>query len=370
MIGVSTLITLGVLEIATRIIYAGEYRNYYQHRVNQPEPYQDSDYFSKAFIQESIFDQPGKWINKEGTRIIYPTNFKGEYFNVTNHLRVTTNSPDSFQYRIHVLGGSTIYNAEVPDKHTVTSYLQRKVNEKFPNRYRIINYGVTSINTAQQVERLKMIDLQPQDKVVFYGGVNDGLLFTTGRIDGWIMGENHIAYNKSNLNVVQKLRFKIFHRLHRKSHFVEKFLNPYAASIPQHLSDTARVDKMKMQLSDSYQNSITHADSICKNENVTFYNFLQPTILTRKNRTTYENELLENQHLIPRVWLLSLEHSYQVLPEAQVALQQQGILSKDSRNILDYSTESHFLDYCHITDKGNNIVATEIFDFIFKDSIH
>jgi len=367
LIGFSSLITLGVVELATRIIYSGEYRNYYQHRVNQPEPYQNADYFSKAFIQESIFDQPGKWINIEGTRMIYPTNFDGEYFNVTNHLRVTTDAPDSFRNTIHLLGGSTIYNAEVPDQYTVASNLQRQVNEEFPNQYRVINYGVTSINTAQQVERLKMIDLQPDDKVIFYGGVNDGLLFTTGKMDGWIMGENHIAYNKSNLNIIQKIRFKIFHRLHRKSQFVEIFLNPYTHNIPQHLSDQSRVEEMKSQLSDSYEQSVKEADKWCKENGASFYNFLQPTLLTRKNKTTYENELLENQYLIPEVWLLALKYSYEVLPEVQNKIQKQGILSKDLRDILDNSTESHYLDYCHITDKGNHIIGMAFFDFIFKD---
>ncbi len=361
--------TLGVLEVATRVLYSGECRNYYQHRISQPEPYQDADYFSKAFIQESIFDQPGKWINIEGTRMIYPTNFDGKYFNVTEHLRVTTNSPDSFQNTIHLLGGSTIYNAEVPDQYTVASNLQRKINKKFPNQYRVINYGVTSINTAQQVERLKMIDLKPNDKVIFYGGVNDGLLFTTGKMDGWIMGENHIVYNKSNLNLVQKLRFKIYHSLHRKSHFVEKILNPYTYNIPQHLSDSIRIEEMKSQLSNSYEQSILIADKWCKKSGTYFYNFLQPTLLTRKNKTAYENELLKNQYLIPKVWNLALKYSYEVLPLAHDKIQKQGVSTKDLRHIFDNSVQSHYLDYCHITDKGNHIVAIAIFDFIFKDSI-
>ncbi len=366
LMGFSVLVTLGALELFACFFYEDQALNYYDHRVSQPEPYQNSNYFSEAFIRASTIEHPVKWNIDENTRVMFPSNCEGEFFNVKNNLRVTTNAPDSFSRSIHLFGGSTIYNLEVPDQYTVGSYLQRTLNNEFPNQYKVHNYGAISINTAQQLARLKTVNLNPNDIVVFYGGVNDGLLFTTGRVDGYLIGEQQVVFEKDELNLIQKLRFKIYRKFHQESRFVEKFLNPFTYQVPQHLNDSLRVKDMQSELFNSYKGHVTSADSISRTQKAEFYNFLQPHIYTRKKLTSYEEELIKNRYLIAQSWLISLKLSYEVLPQALIELEQLGIACKDLRKILDNSIDSHYLDSCHITEKGNEIVATSIFNFIFK----
>ncbi len=353
----SVTFIIAVLEIASRMLYGKEFIDSYEYRMAQPEPYKDSDYFSKSFVEESFY-QPGNWINPEGTRVLYPANYKSNYFNVVDNKRLTTDSPENYAHTIHLFGGSTIYNGEVPDQYTVASFLQRILNEKIPQRYRVLNYGANSINTSQQLERLKTVDVQPRDIVVFYGGINDSWLFTSGKIDGWIKGENLVALGR--LNPIQKLRFQIYGKLKRRSMFVSKFLNPHTSHVPDFLKDSTKVEEMKVDLARSYISSITKADSISKSKEATFFNFLQPTILTRSELPMNEKELLQNRSLSPESWLLAMKYSYPILIDSNIELASQGINSKELISIFDHSNESYYLDICHVTEKGNSIVATVI----------
>ncbi len=353
----STIFIVAVLEIMSRLLYGTEFIDGYEYRLAQPEPYKDSDYFSKSFVEESFY-QPGNWINPEGTRILYPANYESNYFNVVEHKRVTTDPPENNTHTIHLFGGSTIYNGEVPDEYTVASYLQRIFNVKAPQKYRVLNYGANSINTSQQLERLKTIDVQPRDIVVFYGGVNDSWLFTSGRIDGWIKGENLVALGR--LNTIQKVRFRVHEKLKRRSKFISKFLNPHTSHIPDFLKDSTKVEQMKIDLAKSYISSITIADSISRSKEAVFFNFLQPTILTRSELPMNEKEFLQNNTLTPESWLLAMKYSYPVLFDSNIKLGNQGINSKELTSIFDQSNESYYLDICHLTEKGNNAVATAI----------
>jgi len=353
-----------VLEIATRLIFEEELVNAYDYRMAQPEPYKDSDYFSKSFVKES-FHQPGGWVNPEGTRVLYPENYKSNYFNVVDNKRVTTDSPEDYKHTIHLFGGSTIYNGEVPDQYTVASFLQRILNGKVPQKYRVLNYGANSINTSQQLERLKTVDLKPQDIVVFYGGINDSWLFTSGKIDGWIKGENLVALGR--LNTIQKTRFLIHNRFKRHSRFVQKFLNPHTSHVPDFLNDSTRVEQMKVDLGKSYLSSIKMADALSRSKGATFYNFLQPTILTRSELPVNEKEFLQSKFLTPKSWLLAMEYSYPILLDSNSKLANQGINSNELTYIFDQSNESYYLDICHVTEKGNNIVATAISNTLFEN---
>jgi lysophospholipase L1-like esterase len=361
---VSIVMTIGLLEGVARILFRKQFDNPLEFRLSRPAPYANSEYFSEGFIRES-FQQPGEWINPPGSRVILPGNFEGEYFHVRDHLRVTTDQPANAKFSVHVFGGSTIYSSEVPDRYTIPSFLQRLLNDFTGKRVKAINYGVTSVNTYQQLERLKTIKLSPGDVVVFYGGVNDGLLFTTGRVNGWIMGENYIEYERSNVNWLQKARFHLYQRLHQHSSFVENFLDPFSYQVPKHLRDSTGVESLKQQLKLSYARSLIETDSLCRKNQVTFINFIQPHILCRKPNTDYEKKLLRDKHIVPAPFISALELSYPSLLETGREISTtKKIRSCDLRNSLSDTREEFYLDYCHITEKGNKLVAGAIFDQI------
>jgi hypothetical protein len=353
------------IEWATRLIHRNNFTNGRKFRETRPAPYRDSEYFSDRFIDES-YRQPGKWINVPGTRIIYPDNFKGEYFNVENNLRRTTDSPRVYSNRIFLFGGSTVYCSEVPDEHTIASYLQRLVNASHPERYRVVNCGVSSINTVQQLEKMNALKYTAGDIVCFYGGVNDALLFVTGRVNGWIMGENYVEYSKK-FNLLQKIRYRIYNSFRFQSRFVDIYLYPFSNEVPTPMQDTANISVLQRELMKSYEQSLKSADSTCQTQGVTFYNFLQPHIFTRKTNTGFEKALKNNFRLIPISSMHALNHGYQVLTEASRRMQESGMNSIDLASAFDGTDDDYYLDNCHITEKGNEIIASEIFKNIKLD---
>ena len=79
------------------------------------------------------------------------------FFNVLNGFRFTTDTPLSHKKRVLLFGGSTLFSQEVPDKFTIASFLQRELNEK---GIMVKNYGLPGMNSRQQYEILKNIDVK------------------------------------------------------------------------------------------------------------------------------------------------------------------------------------------------------------------
>lgn len=220
---------------------------------------------------------------------------------------------------------------------------------------------MTSINTSQQLEKLMSTKINKNDIVIFYGGVNDGLLFTTGRVEGWIMGEKYVEHNAAQFNLIQKASFKLYNKFHKKSKFVERFMDPFSNELPEYLKDEAIVEDLRMQLIQSYKKSIRLSDSIAKSNQTLFFNFVQPNVFSRSPNTAYETRLINNSFLTPVSWKEALKYSTPALLEAHKQLQTEGVNSFDLTRAFDQTNSNYYLDYAHITEKGNEIIAREIF---------
>ena len=143
-----TLFFLVFIEIGFRLSegflakqYAAINENPKNFRLTRPEPYKNSIFFSREFIEES-FRQPEGYFTPSGTRLVYPNNFHGKWFNYENHQRITVSQPAIYKSRIFLFGGSTVQNSEVPDDFTIASFIQKAVSK---NNIRVENYGVTSV---------------------------------------------------------------------------------------------------------------------------------------------------------------------------------------------------------------------------------
>jgi len=256
-----------------------------------------------------------------------------------------------------------MYNSEVSDRYTIASQLQRMVNEEFPNKFRVINYGATSINSMQQFERLKTVKIDKGDIIVFYGGVNDCHIFRTRSSEGWIMGENRKDIEK--IGFFLKLWMKVYYEFKSTSKFVEVFLSPYSRRIPSYLKDKNIVEELQVELQRSYERTIVKADSISNINDAKFYNFVQPHILTKDKNTSYETEIITNKFLTHDLWLHSLELGYEILIQCNQGLVSRGIKSKDITGVFDLSESELYLDMCHVNEEANHLIARELFSTIF-----
>lgn len=81
-----------------------------------------------------------KVIDKNGHKIL--TDFSNSVVNIVNGIRVTPNQPKEWKNRIHIYGACTVRGTGVEDAHTISSFLQKEINEAYPNLYQCVNHGI------------------------------------------------------------------------------------------------------------------------------------------------------------------------------------------------------------------------------------
>ena len=113
------------------------YRN--PDRIDELVPFYDDLYDNKEDIKEAFdFAASGaKTIQRNGIRLF--ADVKSRFYNVVNSRRVTTDSPEKHDRRLFLFGNCCAAGAFVEDKYTCASYLQRMLNEKYPDKIQVIN---------------------------------------------------------------------------------------------------------------------------------------------------------------------------------------------------------------------------------------
>lgn len=370
----SVLLTCLSLELVARgvrsIIPA---RTHYQYRMTRPAPYADAAYFSEAFIAEQ-FTQPGGYFIPEGTRIVLPQDYEGVYYHIRNHQRVTTGQPsvDANVPTIYIFGGSTVYCSEVPDEFTLPSQIQAQINETFgENAYRVDNYGVSTVTIEQQLDRLRSIEIQSGDIVVFYDGVNEITQAVYNQNpNGWILNDNRDRL--ANLGPVHRWRVTTYENWHGLIAFIDVFFFPYAPTYPDHLHDASRVPELVEAMHVQYLEAILETHQYTAQRNARFVHILQPHIYTLplSLRSAYETQLLTNSYIVPLGFEDAFTAGYPALREANIEAGKAGVEVYDLSAILNEMRlrgEEFYLDLYHIDDEGNAVVAEAIFRVLFPE---
>jgi lysophospholipase L1-like esterase len=323
--------------------------------------YTSEPYFSEAFLAES-YTQPGGWDTIAGTRLVVPREYHGKHFNVD------VLPPTGLPYRrtinpmaardgtriVLLLGGSTVYDSEVPDDLTVASQLARLLAERGSQSYYVLNAGVSSVNTTQERERLDYElakGLRP-DVVIAVDGINDvnqGVYFANPA-GVMFSGEQR---NRAKEWLKSVLPLNIYRAL-RTQAVVEK-----SRAVPAHLLYPAQVAGLARATADVYAENVLamHASSV--KQGFRFYALLQPHFYS----TTYTypaDELGEieaqAEHALPQARAAFAE-GYKALGAAALALRAKGVLAYDATGIFRDKRGSIFLDMAHVNSAGNRMLA-------------
>lgn len=344
-----------VIEIGFKVkeIFSQSHIKYLSHkefRLNRPEPYSKSTFFSQDFINES-FSQPGGWITPIGTRIVLPNNFKGHWINVRENKRVTIAQPKIYKKRILIFGGSTIYNGEVPDSFTIASYLQENLISNGYIDILVENYGATSIHITQQFERLQYdVMLKSGDVVIFYDGVNDVLQRVYfNNPNGFIA--NEVA--KSPLLVQYIRKWKVH------SAFL-RWVDENLISQKNYRLNLLRAPKA----ADEYVAEIVKTNSFVNSKGAKFLHFLQPHIFTKNPKNSYEKDLigLEGSDMMPFGLKEVFESTYPIIQKKLEPI----TYNRDATSIFNDLIISPYMDFCHVSESANKVVANEIFLQLLK----
>ncbi len=92
-------------------------------------------------------------------------NSNNDFCKSINGIRYTTDKIYDYAFDINILGPCMVYGALVDDKHTISSYLQRRINLEKKD-YSVNNYGLRAMNLSEQIRILDSINIKRGDKLI------------------------------------------------------------------------------------------------------------------------------------------------------------------------------------------------------------
>jgi len=99
---------------------------------------------------------------------------------------------------------------------------------------------------------------------------------------------------------------------------------------------------------------------------VAFYHFLQPNIFTKNINSEYEKKLITYKYIIQPYEKDIFINAYPIMKICVSDLNKLSVKSIDLTNSFDnIKNKEFYLDNCHITENGNQIIANNIYRAIF-----
>lgn len=268
-------------------------------------------------------------------------NFKGEYYNINNKSIRKTSNPcinnSKELINIFVFGGSTVWGTGARDHGTIPSKLSEQMCLKDYN-IKVTNFGEEGYTNTQGMIKLQL-ELRNNnipDIVIFYDGVNDVFSSYQHGVAG--LSQN-IKNREKEFNSIFEYRItsvlpnfnKIIRKISGYSNYVVKFSS----------------DELNIETSEIYLNNIRIINSLGKEFKFKSFFYWQPILSTKDNLSDFEKNIDYNKELIDIYNNVS-----SIIND-----------SKKVTNLIDIfddKEETIFIDFAHIHEDGNNIVANRI----------
>lgn len=255
---------------------------------------------------------------------------------------------------VRFFGGSTTWGSGSDDQHTYPA-LFNKLN---PN-YKIFNHGESGFNSRQCLDRLISIISTGQklDLVVFYLGVNEIHSLCRQEVDvpGHLKMEDiQIALTRkkdlpllaeSIKLITYKYLLKLTFRMRNK--FIGKYIDQ---AIDNSGYNCYGNDKKVNAITETFFNNLEMAHTLVTSKGGTFIAILEPVIFTgnaRKDHLKLNSDREKNFLVVYpefRKRLASTNHSW----------------IYDFTGIFNDTDDYIYIDFCHVTPNGNEIIANKI----------
>jgi len=299
--------------------------------------------------------------------------FHGKYVNIDDNGIRRTTAPEPVpteanrsKIKIAMFGGSTLWGTGVRDPFTIPSVLVKDLRKEGVTA-EINNFGESGYVSTHGAITL-LLQLQQghiPDLVVFYDGANDTYSAYQQRVAGMPQNEYNRA-KEFNLSKPEnfKQRMKVVLQAEAQRLSSARFLNALLrrSGIWSQFSSTVSASPLDNPASKSenlasgvvrtYMGSIDLVKALSEHYQFQYLFYWQPTIFEKINLTKYEN--------IQRREMQAAEPFFQ---ETYELMRQSRLGEKSGRHFHDLSLifselrEPVFLDFCHIGEAGNDIIA-------------
>ncbi len=261
------------------------------------------------------------------------------HIKVVNESRYTVAQPPEPDAHIFILGGSTVFNAEVPNSHTIASLLQSKLHENRIN-HSVINFGKSGATSIDRIEFIKNQEvLSKGDAVVLHFGINDACIMKPN----FEFKTNPIHLILVVFNLVQTRLSKCLLSFEKLPRF-GKFGTKYA---------------VKKYVNEEVVVAIRSFSNYCEKIGVKFVAVLQPSAYScralNRNERRYLNQFAN-----------SPKRALQVANREVIKELGSDSYFVDGVRMFDYAEKVVFTDWCHTTKYGNLLLSEFFFSELAK----
>jgi hypothetical protein len=368
-----------MMVIMLLVIEAGLHFAYFiMHFGKQPEAedtrYLTKPYEGKAWARELFkeyeeisgeYKEYRGWGKKE---------FHGKYVNIDAHGMRKTWKPDNFNEKnsdkIYLFGGSTIWGDGARDDYTIPSFISKRLHER-GHDLAVYNYGEWAYTYTQGIIHLILLlrDGYRPDYVIFYDGIAD----IYGAYQGGVPG--HLHYSFSLREKLQRQEFtaiqhflngfkeilKNYSKIYVELVKINRKLDPPESAFQEvgHHYNDSQLSELSKEVVEYYAKSLKMLDNLSKVYGFKYICFWQPVSFTEENLgeedakidVRFQDEALIKLHKYTQDYLNSktYPHFYNI------------------SDVLNGKVNSYYIDFAHISEEGNEIVANKIVSIFEKE---
>ena len=297
---------------------------------NYPDDYMSTEFFDQMHRRDELeLKLRGVKMWQSTKKEFENQQFRSTELNVVEGWRVTTDPPSRARKNIYLLGGSTVFCSEVPDRYTVPSFLQRLVNA-IDDSILVSNHGQRGASTANRLRYFESLDgISRDDVAIFLFGDNDcGTYLDQKRHPLTRIVVVVERLSRYGLEIFKWLYGEIAPRFwrNRSDSSVEKLI--------QHFEKTAR---------------------LCQKRGFKLLCVLQPNIFTLVSKLEYDLQL---RHSSSTEISVSVNNAY---PKYVHWLRSKDFVVS-ATDIFNGSPDHVYLDWAHLNARGNEKLANFLFD--------
>ena len=259
-------------------------------------------------------------------------------------------------YQLFAFGGSTMFGTGARDDYTIPSYLARQA-EQAGIDLEVTNFGERAFVNWQNVLRLAELCAEGRvpDLVIFYEGAND----VASKLRMPTLARSHLYHEEwrslTNPEDHWSHYAKQWFEQYSVVHMVGRMLGHKGAMRRAHetflSTEAERVQQLADEVVATYGQNTAFVRKLADAYGFKAWFFWQPVIVTKAQRTLEERSYPDRfQGLFDEVYLA-----------ATVQMQSEDFAIDLSR-ALDDQEATIYIDFAHVSEEGNRIIADLIFE--------
>ncbi len=301
--------------------------------------------------------------------------YHGDYINVDSEGVRKTWNPEYSQGEvpgtIYVFGGSTTWGTGARDDYTIPSHLSKLLNSS-GYAFSVHNHAQLAYTFKQEIIRLVLLlrEGHRPDYVIFYDGANDVYGTYQSGIPGSIMNvstmRGKLRTSSSIRDVLYAIANKAMDAFRTHSMIYKAIASGIAFVSPQQQFQevTSKYDDEEVQLlsqgiAEEYLTSMGLLDHLAQAYGFEYICFWQPVSYSEERFTE------EEANSIQRINDKALSNLYRMTNDAWAA--KSGPLFFNISDVLGNRTKTLYIDSAHLSEEGNEVVATKVFEIFEKE---